>query len=110
MLDLIADLVVQSIATSRIRWPESLARQRRAALAVAVTTLVINAAVYHANSAATTAVWQIVVLVGDSLVALGVLLFSTIDLFKKAPLVSWVSVMAAICSMSAIGIATLIII
>ena len=71
MLDLIADLVVQSIATSRIPWPESLARQRRAALAVAVTTFVINAAVYHATSAATTAVWQIVVLVGDSLVALG---------------------------------------
>jgi hypothetical protein len=109
MLDLIADLVVESIATSSIPWPESLARQRRAALAVAVTTFVINAAVYHVTSAATPALWQIVVLVGDSLVALGVLLFSAIDLFKEAP-VSWLSVMAAICSISAMGIAALIII
>lgn len=56
MLDLIADLVVESIAASGVPWPESSARQRRRALAVAVTTVGINAAVYHANSAATTAV------------------------------------------------------
>lgn len=48
-------------------------------------------------------------LVGDSLVALGVLLFSTIDLFKEAALVSWLSVMAALCSISAMGIAALFI-
>jgi hypothetical protein len=109
MLDLIADLVVEFIVPA-IPWPERRARQRRAVLAVAMTTFVINAAFYYVTSAATTAVWQIVVLVGDSLVALGVLLFSTIDLFKGAPPISWLSVMAAVCSLSAIGIAALIII
>ena len=106
MADLIADLI-EILFTGGIPSPDSVENQRRARLAVSIVALIGNSSLCLLLGASALRGWSVLALLGMTLAASWVLVFSVVDIAKELPSVVWLSITAGVIAASGIAVAAL---
>jgi uncharacterized membrane protein len=107
MFDVIADLI-ETLLSDGVPSPDRLEKQRQARLAVSLVALIGNSSIYLTLGVSSLRGWPVLLLVGWTLAAGWVLVFSVVDTAKELPTVSWMSIAAALAAAAGIAVAAVL--